>query len=126
MNTWLSANEIAALSDEQNWPTPETGAIWARFREDALAAPIQRWSEQQWEFDAKLPPWANVAYPARIHIDDESGRVTVTSPDYREITGIKQGLSELRPSLLRVDHAFDGQSAIIKRMGRGQARWRAN
>ena len=126
MNTWLSSNEIAALSDDQNWPTPETAVIWSAFRKDVLAAPIQRWSEQEWEFESKLPQWANPAHPARIHIDDKSGRVAVTSPDYREITGIKQGLSEPRPSLLRVDYASGRQTAIIKRAGRGRASWRSN
>jgi hypothetical protein len=125
LSEWLASDEIAALSENQNWPTPETAAIWGRFRKDVLAAPIQRWNEQEWEFGSHLPEWANPAYPARIQINEESGKVTVTSPDYREITGIQQGLSAVPPTLLRVDYAADGESAVIKRMGRGRASWRA-
>jgi hypothetical protein len=56
-------------------------------------------AQQEWEFQAQLPEWANAAYPARIQIDEKSGKVTVTSPDYREITGIQNRLSDVRPSL---------------------------
>jgi hypothetical protein len=48
MSRWLSSDEITELSEDPSWPTPETAAIWARFRTDMLAAPIQRWNEQEW------------------------------------------------------------------------------
>jgi hypothetical protein len=124
MNAWLGSNEITALSDDMNWPTTEAAPIWRRFRSEALAAPIQRWTEQEWPFESRLPKWAKPSYSARVHVDEQSGRVAVVSPDYREITGIQQSLSSLSPSLLRVDYAADGQSAIIRRMGRGSASWR--
>ena len=123
VNDWLSSDEITALSKGENWPTPDTAAIWKRFREEALAAPIQRWTEEEWKLASKLPQWADPSRPARIYVDDEFGKVSVELPDYRSITDIKQGLSERRPSLLRVDYAADGQSATIKRMGPGRARW---
>jgi hypothetical protein len=124
MTEWLSSDEIAALSESQTWPTPETAAIWSQFRRDFLAAPIQRWNEQQWNFASVLPAWAKASYPARIQIDEETGSVTVTSPDFRQITAIQQGLFEPPPSLMHVDYASDRQSAVIKRMGRGTAGWR--
>jgi len=126
MYLWLSSSEIAALSDAPNWPTAETGAIWRRFRVDALAAPIQKWNEQEWTFKSTLPRWANASHPARIQIDEESGAVAVTSPDFRQIIRITQRLSDPQPSLLRVDFAPDKHTATIKRMGRGNAEWRSN
>lgn len=122
MNIWLSSNEIVAFSSDQNWPTPETASIWRRFREDVLAAPIQKWTEQEWQLGATLPAWTSVAYPARVQIE-ESGRVAVTTPDYHEIIGIQQSLSQPDPSLLRVDFAPDRKSATVKREGRGKANW---
>jgi hypothetical protein len=123
MNFWLSSNEIAALSDGKTWPTPETSAIWQRFRQDALSGPIQRWTEQEWTLTTDLPKWSTAGYPARIQTDEKSGRVSVTSPDFREITGIQQRLSEARPSLMRVDFAADGKSSTIRRVGKGKASW---
>jgi len=123
MNDWLSSDEIAALSSRRDWPTSETAAIWTRFRQDALAAPIRRWIEEEWRLDSSLPLWANVSNLARVFVDVESGDVSIVSADYRKITGIQQGLLDPDPSLLRVDYAADGHSATIKRMGRGAARW---
>ena len=40
-------------------------------------------------------------------------------------TAIEQSLSEVRPSLVRVDYPADGDTAVIKRMGRGRASWRS-
>jgi hypothetical protein len=122
MSAWLSSNEIVMLSSEKNWPTPETAAIWARFRLDVLAAPVQRWTEQEWKLEATLPAWAPVNQPARIDVEP-SGRVAVTSPDYQEIAGIKQKLSQTDPSLLRVDFNSNRNGATIKREGRGAADW---
>jgi superfamily II DNA/RNA helicase len=124
MNLWLASNEIIALSADPNFPTSETGEIWNRFRTDALATPIQRWNEQEWTLESTLPEWANAAMPARIHVDDKSRRVSVTTPDYREIVGIKQSLANPIPSLLHVKYAADGKSGTIARMGRGKASWR--
>ena len=123
MNFWLGSNEIAALSDGKTWPTPETSAIWQRFRQEALSGPIQRWTEQEWTLNTELPSWSTAGYPARIQTDEKSGRVSLTSPDFREITGIQQRLSEARPSLMRVDFTTDGKSSTIRRMGKGNANW---
>ena len=123
MNFWLGSNEIAALSDNKSWPTPETNAIWQRFRLDALSGPIQRWTEQEWTLNTHLPNSPTASYPARIRTDEKSGRVSVTSPDFQEITGILHRLSEARPSLMRVDFAADGKSSKIRRMGKGKATW---
>ena len=120
MNEWLSSNEITALTDDPKWPTPSTADLWRRFREDALAAPIRRWSEQNWEIKLAAPIISS--HPGRIQVDAKTGEVSVTTPDYWRLTGIKQALSQGRPSLLRVDFAHDGRSARIERMGPGNAR----
>jgi hypothetical protein len=123
MSDWLSSEEIETLSADQSWPTPATAAIWRRFRQDVLAAPVQRWIEQEWNLESKLPDWASPDYPARVYIDEPSDEVTITSPDYRTITTIQQALFEPRPSLLRVDYSPDRKSAVVNRIGRGSALW---
>jgi hypothetical protein len=37
MRTWLGSNQIAAFTDQGDWPTPETAALWSRFRSEALS-----------------------------------------------------------------------------------------
>jgi hypothetical protein len=120
MNLWLSSNEVIALSEDRNFPTPETADIWKRFRADALTTPIQRWNEQEWNL-SPTPEWANAALPGRVYVDEKTGRVSITSPDYQEITGIKQRLVDPIPSLLQVN--YDGKLATIARIGRDRASW---
>ena len=36
MNQWLRSNEMAAWTDQSDWPTPETANIWKQFRNEAL------------------------------------------------------------------------------------------
>lgn len=123
MKEWLGSNEVLAWSADANFPTGETHDLWIRFRTEALATPIQRWSEQNWTMETTLPNWSNEAFPARIYVDETSGRVSITSPDYREVVGIQQRLDNPMPSLFQVNYAPGGKSATIKRMGRGTAKW---
>src|SRR3546814_18761248 len=34
MRAWLESDEITAYTDAGDWPTPDTAALWARFRTD--------------------------------------------------------------------------------------------
>jgi hypothetical protein len=125
MNEWLSSNEITALSSDPSFPTAETAEIWKRFRTEALATPIQRWNEQEWTLKTSWPSWAGT-FPGRIHIDAQTKRVSVTTPDYREITGIIQTLSDPSPSLMHVTYSAKDESASISRMGRERASWQSS
>jgi hypothetical protein len=124
MNLWLSSNEITVLSEDLHFPTLATNALWRRFRTDALATPTRRWNEDEWVLETALPSWAKPSTPARIDVDKGSGKVSITSPDYREIVGIKQTLSNPMPSLMHVEYADDRKWATIKRLGQGKASWR--
>jgi DEAD/DEAH box helicase len=123
MNQWLRSHEMAALADQPDWPTPETADIWKRFRNEALGAPVQKWSSQVWRLDTAVGEHVNQAIPGRINVDALTGEVSVTTPDYRHIVTIQQHLRQFAPSLLHVELAADRQSARIVRIGRGQARW---
>jgi hypothetical protein len=123
MNQWLRSHEMAAWADQPDWPTPETAGIWKRFRNEALAAPVQKWSSQGWRLDTAVGEHVNQAIPGRINVDALTGEVSVTTPDYRHIVTIQQHLRQFAPSLLHVELAADRQSARIVRIGRGQARW---
>jgi len=36
MRSWLESDEVAALTDQGDWPTADTAALWNRFRNEAL------------------------------------------------------------------------------------------
>ncbi|HET6182405.1 MAG TPA: hypothetical protein VFA03_02270 [Acetobacteraceae bacterium] len=49
MRAWLESDEITAFTDAGDWPTPDTAALWARFRTEALNGGIQKWSIERYK-----------------------------------------------------------------------------
>lgn len=123
MNQWLGSNEVTALSDQPNWPTMETATIWKEFRTDLLSGRVSKWSMQEWNMQGATLNSFDAAIPGRITIDPGSRAVSITTPDFKYVTGIRQRLRQFRPSLLHVEYVGDRQSSRIFRMGRGEARW---
>ena len=124
MVAWLGSNEVTALTDDPNWPTPQTGELWRQYRTDMLAAPLYKWDQQTWPFDAKRPHWLSAGLPARLIIDPETKAAALASPDFRPISTVLQRFDALNPSLTQVEFAIDGQSSTIRRIGRGKSQWR--
>lgn len=126
MNRWLRSNEIAALSDQPDWPTADTAHIWKKFRNDALSGATSKWTTQDWTMQGDVPNFVDVGMPGRIEIEERTGAVSVATPDYRSIVGIRQRLRQFRPSLCHVEFATDRRSSRIIRLGRGEAQWQDN
>lgn len=123
MNQWLGSNQIAALSDQPDWPTANTGTIWKQFRNEALSGPVVKWAAQEWNMQGAVPAFLSSAIPGRISINPADGVVSVTTPDFKHVIGIQHRLRQFSPRLLHVEYAADHQSARIMRIGRGEARW---
>ncbi|KAA9382651.1 DEAD/DEAH box helicase [Neorhizobium galegae] len=123
MNQWLGSNQIAALSDQPDWPTANTGTIWKQFRNEALSGPVVKWAAQEWNMQGAVPAFLSSAIPGRISINPADGVVSVTTPDFKHVIGIQHRLQQFSPRLLHVEYAADHQSARIMRIGRGEARW---
>ncbi|MDP3258325.1 hypothetical protein [Bosea sp. (in: a-proteobacteria)] len=123
MNQWLGSNEIAALSDQPDWPTANTAPVWKQFRSEALSGPVLKWTAQEWSMQSALPAFVSPAIPGRISIDPANGVVSVTTPDFKHVIDIQHRLRQRSPRLLHVEYAADRQSSRIFRIGRGDARW---
>jgi replicative superfamily II helicase len=123
MNQWLGSNEVTTLTDQPDWPTADTAAIWKQFRTEALSGRVLKWAVQEWTMQGAVTAFVSPATPGRISIDPGSGAVSVTTPDFKHVTGIRHRLRQLQPSLLHVEYVDDRQSSRIFRMGRGEARW---
>jgi len=42
MRAWLESNEVTAFTEAGDWPTPETAALWKRFRKEVLSRTLQK------------------------------------------------------------------------------------
>ncbi len=123
MNLWLRLPQVAAHDAQVDWPTADTGAIWRRFRAEALDGVTRKWESQEWNMALAAGTAALPAYPCRVDFDPQSGQVSVRTPDFRPLIDIRQRLADHPPSLLHVDFSPDGTNARIVRNGRGVANW---
>jgi hypothetical protein len=98
MRAWLESDEITAYTDAGDWPTPDTAALWARFRTEARSGGIQKWSVERYKrlLDIAAAPHAGLY---RIVTDEGDGRTWLTTPDYQQIAAFKKPAVDPKPSL---------------------------
>lgn len=126
MSLWLESNEIAAFTDLGDWPTPETAALWKRFRTQALGGGEQKWSATSFKRLLDMP--AGAAAPSKgfyriLPNADDAGRTWLSTPDFKLVARFKKATTDPKPSLFW--GKADGESKVIDvmRVGRGTARW---
>ena len=126
MRAWLESDEITAYTDAGDWPTPDTAALWARFRTEALSGGIQKWSIEHYKrlLDTATAPPAGLY---RIVTGDGDGRTWMATPDYQRVAAFKKSALDPKPSLF--SGRLPGNTRLVEalRVGRGTLRWpRAN
>ena len=122
MRTWLESDEIIAYTDAGDWPTPDTAALWARFRTEALSGTIQKWSIVRYKrlLDIEFLPPAGLY---RIVTDEGDGRTWLVTPDYQRVAAFKKSAVDPKPSLF--SGRLLGNSRLVEalRVGRGKLNW---
>ena len=122
MRAWLESDEITAYTDAGDWPTPDTAALWARFRTEALSGGIQKWSVEHYKrlLDIAVAPPAGLY---RIVTDEGDGRTWLTTPDYQRVAAFKKAAVDPKPSLF--SGRLPGNTRLVEalRVGRGKLRW---
>ena len=123
MRVWLESDDITAKTDAGDWTTPDTSALWARFRTDALSGGIQKWSVERYKrlLDTESPArwplsdrhrrrgWPDLAGSSRLPADRR----------LQEASGWSQAQLILGPVAAQ-DPLVDAL-----RVGRGKLRWQA-
>ncbi|MGJ8596083.1 DEAD/DEAH box helicase [Sulfitobacter sp.] len=122
MRVWLESDEITAYTDAGNWPTPDTAALWARFRTEALSGGVQKWSVEHYKrlLDTSAAPPAGVY---RIVADEGDGQTWLATPDYQRVAAFKKLAIDPKPSLF--SGRLPGNTRLVEavRVGRGKLRW---
>ena len=117
-----SDGRIIAYTNAGNWPTPDTAALWARFRTEALSGSIQKWSVQHYKrlLDIEAAPPAGLY---RIVTDEGAGRTWLATPDYQRVAAFKKPAVDPKPSLF--SGRLPGKTKLVEtlRVGRGKLRW---
>lgn len=122
MRAWLESDEIMAYTDSGVWPTPDTVALWARFRTEALSGGVQKWSVERYNrlLDIEAAPPAGLY---RIVTDEGDGRTWLATPDYQRIAAFKKSAVDPKPSLFSGRLPGKSRLAEALRVGRGKLRW---
>lgn len=126
MRGWLGSNEIAAFTDTGEWPTPETAALWQRFREDCLSGGTQKWKHQAgW---CSLTPDSRAPAPGIYRVEDEehTGVVWLCSPDHQRLARLGGQLRDTKPSFFSARILASDARAYVERFGRDEATWLGN
>ncbi len=122
MRAWLESDEITAHTDAGDWPTPDTAALWARFRTGALSGVIQKWSVEHYKrlLDTAVTPPAGLY---RIVTDEGDGRTWLATPDFQPIAAFRKSAINPKPNL--ISGRLPGDSKLVEalRVGRGKLRW---
>ena len=122
MRAWLESDDITAYTDTGDWPTPDTAALWARFRTEALSGGIQKWSVEHYKrlLDIATAPPAGLY---RVVTDEGDGRTWLTTPDYQRVAAFKKSAVDPKPSLF--SGRLSGNTRLVEalRIGRGKLRW---
>jgi hypothetical protein len=122
MRAWLESDEITAYTDAGDWPTPDTTALWARFRTEALSGGIQKWSVERYKRLVEIA----AAPPAglyRVVTDEGDGRTWLVTPDYHRIAPFRKPAVDPKPSLF--SGRLPGNTRLVEtlRVGRGKLQW---
>lgn len=122
MRAWLESDEITVSTDAGNWPTPDTAALWARFRTEALSGGIQKWSVEHYKrlLDIATAPPAGLY---RVVTDEGDARTWLTTPDYQRVAAFKKSAVDPKPSLFSGRLPGDSRLVEALRVGRGKLRW---
>ena len=118
----VPADEVMAYTDAADWPMPDTAALWARFRTEALSGGIQKWSVERYKrlLDIEAAPPAGLY---RIFTDEDDGRTWLATPGYQRVTAFKKPAVDPKPSLLW--GRLPGETKVVEvlRLGCGKLRW---
>ena len=118
MREWLESDAIVALTDAGNWPTPETAALWQRFRDETLSATIQRWhrvlANRSLVGQVSPPPGLY-----RVERDEDTDQNWLVTPDYRRVARIAGSVRITRPCLIAAQIVEGVDGLRIERLGRG-------
>jgi hypothetical protein len=118
MREWLESDAIVALTDAGGWPTAETTALWARFRNETLSAAIQRWHRVTGT-RALLDPGGVAAGYYRVERDAATDTVWLVTPDYQRLVPLAGNVRITSPGVISARVTAGSNLAIIERLGRG-------
>lgn len=125
LREWLLSDEVAVLSQDNQWPTPETAALWRRFRDEVTGASAPMWKTRS--YTRKVELGKGQARPVdgiyRVELDKDTSRAWIVSPDLRRIAPLRRKVADSELALYRATFAVGEETVRIERLGPGLPVW---
>jgi hypothetical protein len=123
---WLKSDELIALTDTGEWPTPETEEIWKQFRSDMLRSGAQKWSDREWQRNVDPNTYQSEPVPGRpyrVEVDDQDQSVWICTPDFQRVVKLRRTMIDRLPSVLSASFEQGSTQALVRRLGRSKSVW---
>lgn len=116
LRQWLTSEAVTAMSEQPDWPTAETKAMWTEFKQSFVPPENRTWSERRY--------WANVSWlgvppppgtPVQLHHWADYPRVL--SADGTPLGTVQAALNPARAGLVRAQVSQDVSRIDISYLG---------
>ena len=119
MRRWLASRIVAELSEQEDWPSTSTGALWRRFRGEALRNRERAWRSYSESFEISVlddaESWDGAL--VRLEPDLEDGGTWLTGPDFRKIGWLEESIEVEPDSVVYAEIDSDKSEAHVRRIG---------
>ena len=119
MRYWLAGQDVARLSQQEDWPSPSTAPLWRRFREEVLSG-----KERAWEISSATTDLSEVHDDAlhdgalvRLEPDLAGGGTWLTGADFRRAGRVTETLEVSPHSVTYAEVDLAERKARIQRIG---------
>lgn len=115
---WLDGDEVAALSERADWPTPETAEMWHSFRANFSPQAQAVWNEQ--EYSARViwddePP--DAGRPVRLYDDPATAEPAVLSETGKRLGRLDAPLNPARKGVALTSVLDDRTGIAVSYIG---------
>jgi hypothetical protein len=119
LRLWLDSPEVAAITDQGNWPTRETTEMWRSFRASFSPVASRAWSEHRFSAQVAwrtgyVPP---AGHPVRLYSHPETGAALVLSESAELLGQVRASLNSRRQGLARASVHEDQRGILISYLG---------
>lgn len=125
MRAWIASAEVEALSQQADWPTAETAALWQRFCQNMLGEHVESWTTEAWKRALDVQQGQVLPPPGiyRIEIDAEEEETWLVTPDFQRVTRFRKSIQDHAPSVW-MGRLRQGRTMVeATRWGRPRATW---
>jgi hypothetical protein len=120
LGQWLFSEQVAALTDRGDWPTPETAEMWRAFRVSFSPVENSLWTTRRydapvtWEGEGTFP---HAGASVRLYCHPQTGECLVLSDSGERLGRLNARLNPRRKGLSRVTALEDRRRVSISYVG---------